>query len=165
VAVSNGGNEEAPAGEPGPRWLRELAVLFLFVAVAVVLTRPLAQRMRTATLAKPDAAIYVWEVNWLSGHLLRPDELFEGNIFVPTRHAALFSDLALGTALLVAPLRPLVRDPVALYNAGILVTLAVGAWGFHRLAFALTGSVAAGLLTGLLAAFGSFGCSTSTSSA
>ena len=140
---------------PRPGWRRELAVLLLFLAVGVVLTRPLAQRMRTATLAKPDAAIYVWEVNWLSGHLLRPDELFEGNIFVPTRHAALFSDLALGTALLVAPLRPLVRDPVALYNAGLLVTLAFGSWGFHRLAFALTGSVAAGLLTGLLAAFGS----------
>ena len=135
--------------------LREVGVGLLFLAVSVGLTRPLAERMRTATLAKPDAAIYVWEVNWLSGHLLRPRELFEGNIFVPTRHAALFSDLALGTALLVAPLRPLLRDPVALYNASVLVTLAFGAWGFHRLVFALTGHFAASLLAGLLAAFGS----------
>jgi hypothetical protein len=127
----------------------------LFLAVSVVATRPLAARMRSTTLAKADAAIYVWEVNWLSGHLLSPGELFEGNIFVPTRHAALLSDLALGTALLVAPLRPFLRDPLALYNVGVLVTLTFGAWAFHRLVLALTGNVGASVLAGMLAAFGS----------
>jgi hypothetical protein len=96
-------------------------------------------------------------VNWLSGHLLDPAQLLEGNIFHPVRHAVLLSDLAFGTALLVAPLRALalVKDPVPLYNVGVLLTLAFGAWAFYRLARSLTGSTAAGLLTGILAAYGS----------
>jgi hypothetical protein len=52
-------------------------------------------------------------------------------------------------------LRLLVSDPVPLYNVGVLAALAFAGWAFHALARALTGSVAAGLLAGVLAGFGS----------
>jgi hypothetical protein len=134
---------------------RELAVLVFFLALSVFATRPLAGCLRTHTLFGPDPAVYIWTVNWLSGHLLTPRELFEGNIFFPTRHVAVLSDLGFGTALLVAPLRPLLTDPVALYNVGVILTLTFGAWAFYRLGLALTGNLGAGLLTGILAAYGS----------
>ncbi|HEY3119598.1 MAG TPA: hypothetical protein VGL15_03175 [Vicinamibacteria bacterium] len=135
---------------------REAAVIGFFAALTVYATRPLAFAPRSQILDGPDPSIYVWMVNWVSGHLLQPSQIFEGNIFHPVRHAALLSDLAFVTALLAAPLRPLLRDPVPLYNAGVLMTVTFGAWAFYRLVLALTGRVSAALLTGILAAYGSY---------
>jgi hypothetical protein len=138
-----------------PGLIRELAVLAFLGALTLVATRPLAARLSDHTLYGVDPPVYVWTVNWLSGHLLRPSELFEGNIFHPTRHVAVLSDLALGTALLVAPLRPVIRDPIPLYNVGVLLSLTFGAWAVYTLARALTSSAAAGLLSAILGAYGS----------
>jgi hypothetical protein len=129
-------------------------VLF-FAVLSVWATRPLAQDLDGSTLYGADPAIYVWMVNWLSGHLLQPSQLFAGNLFHPTPHAALLSDLAFGTALLAAPLRPLVGDPVPLYNVALLLTLTFGGWAFYALVRDMSGSTAAGLLGGTLATFGS----------
>ncbi|HEV8254934.1 MAG TPA: hypothetical protein VGQ78_09270, partial [Vicinamibacteria bacterium] len=131
-------------------------MIAFFGALTVYTLRPLASDLRRQILDGPDPSIYVWSVNWVSGHLLRPWEVFEGNIFHPVRHAVLLSDLAFTTSLLVAPLRPLLRDPVPLYNAGVLLTMTSGAWAFYRLGLHLTGRVSAALLTGILAAFGSY---------
>jgi hypothetical protein len=136
-------------------WLREAGALLFFLALAVVATRPLAADLRGQTLAGPDPLIDLWTVHWLSGHLLQPGQLFEGNIFHPAPHAAVYSDLSLGTAVLVAPVRALVSDPVPLYNVAVLLALAFAGWAFCRLTRALTGSFPAGLLTGVLAALGS----------
>jgi hypothetical protein len=94
-------------------------------------------------------------LNWLSGHAFQPSRLYQGNIFFPLTHAALYSDLSLGTAVLLMPLRVLVDDPVLLYNCGLLLALAFAGWAFSRLARERTGSDVAGLLAGTLAAFGS----------
>jgi hypothetical protein len=135
---------------------REAAVIAFFGALTVYALRPLASDLHGQILDGPDPSIYVWSVNWVSGHLLRPWEIFEGNIFHPVRHAVLLSDLAFTTSLLVAPLRPLLRDPVPLYNVGVLLTVTSGAWGFYRLVLSLTGRVSAALLTAILAAYGSY---------
>jgi hypothetical protein len=125
------------------------------IALALWGTRPLARHLASHTLHGPDPDIYIWTVNWLSSHLLQPWELFEGNVYFPTPHAALLSDLSLGTALLVAPFRVVLRDPVPLYNLGVILTLAFGGWAFYRLGWHLSGNRASGLLAGILAAFGS----------
>ncbi len=134
---------------------REAALALLFLALAVYATRPLAADLVGQTLFGVDPPLYVWLVDWLARHLAKPGQLFEGNIYYPARHAALYADLALGSALLVAPLSPLVRDPVPLYNLSVILTLAFGGWAFCLLARWLSGSAAAGILTGMLAAFGS----------
>src|SRR5262245_21159116 len=133
----------------------EAGVVVLFASLSLFATRPLAADLRGQTLQGADPAIYIWTVNWLSGHLLHPAQLFEGNVYHPVRHAAILSDLALGTAVLAAPLRPILRDAVALYNAGVVLTLTFGAWAFYRLGRALSGQAGGGLLAGILAAFGS----------
>lgn len=131
----------------------EVAVFAFFLALAAVATRPLAFDLGGATLAGPDPLIDLWTVHWLTGHALEPSRLFHGNIFAPFAWAALHSDLSLGTAVLLLPLRPFVSDPVPLYNLGVLLALAFAGWAFHALAFALSGRRAAGLVTGVLAAF------------
>jgi len=129
-------------------------VLF-FVALALLATRPLVRDLGGQTLAGPDPLIDLWTVHWLSSHALQPAQFFEGNIFHPQRHAALHSDLSMGSVALVLPLRPFVRDAVPLYNLALLLTLAFGGWAFCALVRGLGGNVWAGLLSGTLSAFGS----------
>jgi hypothetical protein len=134
---------------------RETAVVAFFLGLAMVATRPLILDLRGQTIAGADPATYLWSLNWSSGHLLRPAELFHGNIFFPAPYGLLYSSLCLGAAVLVLPFRLVVSDPVTLFNLGMLLTLAFSGWSFHLLTRSLTGNVWAGLLTGVLAAFGS----------
>src|SRR6185369_13141253 len=132
---------------------REISVFLLFAAWAVVVTRPLAFRIATHTLPGPDPLSHLWMVNWLTGHAFQPSQLFHGNIFSPAPHAALMTDLSLGTAVLVLPLRLFVTEPLVLFNLATLIALAFGGWAFHALMFGLTRHRWAGLMAGLLAAF------------
>ncbi len=133
----------------------EAATCAFFVALAVLATRPLIFSLQGATLVGPDPLIDLWTIHWLTGHALLPGQLFHGNIFAPFAYAALHSDLSLGTAVLLLPLRPFVRDPMPLYNLGVLLALAFGGWSFQALARGLGASRGAALVAGTLAAFGS----------
>ena len=124
-----------------------------FLACALVVTRPLALHFTTRTIVGPDPLSHLWMVSWLTGHALDPARLFHGNIFHPAAHAALFTDLSLGTAVLVLPLRLFTSEPLILFNAATVLAFAFGGWAFHVLVHALTGSRWAGLLAGWLAAF------------
>jgi len=132
---------------------REASVFLLFAVWAMVVTRPLAFRITTHTLPGPDPLSHLWMVNWLTGHAFQPGQIFHGNIFSPAPHAALMTDLSLGTAVLVLPLRLFVTEPLVLFNLATLIALAFGGWAFHALVFGLTRHRWAGLLAGLLAAF------------
>jgi hypothetical protein len=137
-----------------PGLWRETAVAGFFLALAAVATRPLVLDLFGRTLPGPDPLIDLWTVNWLSGHMLQPG-LYDGNIFHPLTRSAVYSDLSLGTAVLLLPLRPLIADPVPLYNIGVVLALAFGGWSFHLLVRSLTADTGAGLVAGTLAAFGS----------
>ena len=132
---------------------REISVFLLFAAWAALVTRPLAFRMATQTLPGPDPLSHLWMVSWLTGHAFQPSQLFHGNIFHPAPHAALLTDLSLGTAILVLPLRLFTTEPLVLFNVATLVALAFGGWAFHALVYGLTSQRWAALLGGLLAAF------------
>jgi hypothetical protein len=134
---------------------REAAAFVFFAALAALATRPPVADLSGSIFPGPDPLINLWTVHWLASHLLSPFQLLHGNIFRPFPHAVLHSDLALGTVVLVAPLRLFVSDPVPLHNAAVLTALAFGGWAFHRLVFDLTSNRPAGLLAGVLASFGS----------
>lgn len=131
------------------------AAFLFFLAYAVVVTRPLAFRAATHTLIGPDPLSHLWMVSWLTGHAFDPGQIFQGNIFHPARHAVLFTDLSMGTAVLVLPLRLFTSEPLILFNAATIFAFAFGGWAFHALVHGLTGNRWAGLLAGILAAFSS----------
>jgi hypothetical protein len=134
---------------------REALVIAFFLGLATWAMRPLAADLSGRTLWGIDPPIYVWTVDWLARHLLDPAQLLHGNTYYPSRYAVLYSDLALGSALLVAPLAPFVREPVALFNLSVILTLAFGGFGLCTLTRGLTGSLIAGVVAGTLGAFGS----------
>ena len=129
-----------------------VAAFAFFVAGAVLVTRPLALHASTHTIVGPDPLSHLWMVSWLTGHAF-DGRLFGGNIFHPATEGALFTDLSLGTAILVLPLRLITAEPVVLFNAATILAFAFGGWAFHLLGHALTGNRWAGLLAGWLAAF------------
>lgn len=135
--------------------MRSAAAFLFFLAYAVVATRPLAFHAATRTLIGPDPLSHLWMVSWLTGHAFQPGQLFHGNIFHPAAHAVLFTDLSMGTAVLVLPLRLLTTEPLVLFNVATILALAFGGWAFHLLVHALTGNRWAGILAGLLATFSS----------
>ena len=148
---------ESPSFTPGRRFhgvAREASTFVFFLVLALVATRPLGRDLASQMPVGSDPLIDLWTVHWVSGHLFSPD-LFGGNVFHPFPGAVLYSDLSLGTAVLVAPLRPLLRDPVPVYNVALLLALAFGGWAWALLGRALTLRLDAGLLTGTLAAYGS----------
>jgi hypothetical protein len=134
--------------------MRSLLSFLFFLALAAAYTRPLCLDLGGSLPVGPDPLIDLWTVNWISAHLFS-GEIFQGNIFHPFQGSVLHSDLSLGTAVLVAPLRLLVRDPVPLYNLALLLALAFSGWAFAELGRVVSGHTGAGLLAGVLAAFGS----------
>src|SRR5918999_3798154 len=85
------------------RLLGSAAAFAFFLAGAVFVTRPLAFHAATHTIVGPDPLSHLWMVSWLTGHAF-DGRLFGGNIFHPADNAVLFTDLSLGTAVLVLPL-------------------------------------------------------------
>jgi hypothetical protein len=133
--------------------LQEALVFMFYFALAVFVTRPLIGHLRTRTLGYSDPYVDMWTIDWLSEHFFEPREIFQGNTFAPEPHAVLYSDLSLGTVVLMLPFRLVIDDPVPLYNLAVLLALAFGGWAFHALVRDLTGNRAAGLLAGMLSAF------------
>jgi hypothetical protein len=135
--------------------MKSAAAFLFFLAYAIVVTRPLAFRAATHTLIGPDPLSHLWMVSWLTGHAFDPGQIFQGNIFHPAAHAVLFTDLSMGTAVLVLPLRLVTSEPLILFNAASILALAFGGWAFHALVHGLTAHRSAGILAGVLAAFSS----------
>jgi hypothetical protein len=133
--------------------LREAGVFLLFAVWAAVVTRPLLFRMTTHMLPGPDPISHLWMVNWLTGHAFEPTQIFHGNIFHPAPHAALHTDLSMGTAVLVLPFRLFTTEPLVLFNIATLIALAFAGWAFQALVYGLTRHRWAAVLGGLLAAF------------
>jgi len=135
--------------------LREAAIALLFLAFASFATRPLVLHPVSLTFAGYDTETHTWTLHWLVTHFFDPGKIFEGNLYYPHRHAVLFTEIDLGTAVLLLPFRLVSEDPVFLYNLGSVLALAFAGWSTAFLVRHLSGSVWASLGAGILAAFGS----------
>jgi len=117
--------------------LIEAGLLAGFLALAAVQTGVVSNLGRQA-FAGPDPIIDIWTLHWVATHLLKdPPRLFEGNIFFPARDTVLFSDPLVGPAVLVQPLLLFTSNPLLLYNAAVLLALALTSHGLWRLTRAL----------------------------
>ncbi|HWX24638.1 MAG TPA: hypothetical protein VN083_06320, partial [Vicinamibacteria bacterium] len=123
----------------GSRVLKEAGIVFFFFLLSLVATRPLLFHMATATFAGYDPLTHLWTVHWLATHFFDPNQIFEGNLYYPQRHAVLFTEIDLGTVVLVVPFRMFSSDPVRLFNLGVILALGFGGWSFHALVRFLTG--------------------------
>jgi hypothetical protein len=133
---------------------RELALFAFFLIAAGFVLRPLPFHLDDSIPAGTDPPHHLYILNWLLDHGLSSDR-FEGRMFHPAKNAVLRSDLSMGTVVLLAPLAPLIQEPLIRFNLANWLSLAFSGWAFCLLARSSTGSVLAGLLAGITAVLGS----------
>src|SRR5881628_3234124 len=80
----------------------------LFVALALLMTWPLARNLSTAVAYPGDPFINAWILDWdWYATLHQPLHLFEANAFYPAKDSLAYSENLYGIALLLFPLRAL----------------------------------------------------------
>lgn len=133
---------------------RTLALLVLFFAVLTLLfTYPIWTAPDTYLTELADVRLITWTLAWDAHALVTdPAGLFDANIFFPHPGTLAYSESFLGAAVLVAPLNwsghPVLAYNVLLLSAFILSGIGATLWVRH-----LTGSLAAGVLAGVVWAF------------
>jgi hypothetical protein len=132
-----------------------LAALAFFAAMAVLHSWPLASDpVHLSRLDNHDAELLTWTVAWVAHVLPRePLSLFEAPILYPERHTLAFSEHMFVPSVMGAPLLWIGASPVLVYNLLIIAGLALSGWGMYLLMVRWTGSVAAGVIAGLLYGF------------
>jgi hypothetical protein len=113
--------------------VRSLRAIGLYAVLTVLLTYPLALRLRL--LDAGDSAYFAWAVSW-SLHALStaPLSLPHGNIYHPARNTLGMDEPVLGTTVMVAPLSLLSHDAVLLFGVARLLTFVASALGAYLLA-------------------------------
>jgi hypothetical protein len=144
------GMRSSRAGGTSRVW-RAAADLALYVGIALWLTWPLARYATThlSGLASVDALHGIWALTWAArAAVTDPAGLFEAPILHPTPRAFFFAPNGLGPAPLFAPLYLVSGNPALAVNVTLLLSLALAAWGLHRIAQHWTGSWMAGAVAG-----------------
>jgi hypothetical protein len=132
--------------------LRPLRAAFLYAALTVALTYPLAFRLRVMDAG--DSAFFAWAIGWERHALFTdPARLPHGNMFHPLRATLGMDEPVLGTTVLVLPLALFTSDAVLLFNVARLVTFVLSALAAYLLARELGAAEAPSLLAGAAFAF------------
>ena len=135
--------------------MRGLAVLGVFVLLAVIHTWPLAQRPAVnSRVDNGDYCLNVWAVDWVA-HTLPSDpaHLFDGNIFYPSRLTLAYSEPLILQGALAMPLAWFGMSAVPMFNVILIAGFALSGWAFAMFVQRETGSWTAGVAAGSAVAF------------
>jgi hypothetical protein len=133
--------------------VRSAAVALLFAALTIVYTWPLSSDPAQLYVNNRETMVHVWMLSTLRQNLVaRPTRLFDGNIHYPYKRSAAVADYVIADAAVGATVLAPVDRPLLLYNLLFLSTFALSGFCTYLLVRGLTGSVAAGLVSGI--AFG-----------
>jgi hypothetical protein len=142
-------------GHPVRARIPSLALLPLFVALAVVHTWPLASD--PAHLSRNDNGDTVfneWVMAWVVHQAPHdPVHLFDANILYPARSTLAYSDALLAQSALAAPVLWLGGSPVLAYNLVLIAGFALTGWAMCFVVERWTGSWLAGIVAGLIFGF------------
>lgn len=132
-----------------------LAVLLLFVVLAIIHTWPLATAPgRLGRNGQADTQLNIWTMAWVAHQVIRdPVHLFDANIFYPERRTLAFSEHLFVQAMMGAPLRWAGGSPVLVYNVVFIAGMALTGWTMALVMQRWTGNWWASVLSGSLMAF------------
>ena len=158
MALNTGSGIEIRHGSRSNGLASHLAVLSVFVVLSVMLTYPLAKDLDTRIPGAPrppgDNFYYLYKVWWF-GHALfdlHVSPFFNPNIFYPFGYDETLSETTLSNTVPALPLTLFFGEVVA-YNLVMLISFVLSGFGTYLLVLRLTGSRAAGLLSGIVFAF------------
>ena len=130
---------------------RVLFLFFLYFALAVISTYPLAVRSADHVFGLGTPPLNIWAMAWVKHQLPRdPGDLFDANAFYPYPRSLAFSEHLFIPALLAAPLSAVTGNPVLAHNGVALLALALAGLGMYllcrELALGAVPSFAAGIV-------------------
>jgi hypothetical protein len=145
-----------------PRPGRALAAAAAYLAIALVLTWPLARGLaRDVPSDLGDPLFVMWVLSWdaeqltaiAGGDASRVPRFFDANIFHPVPRSLAYSEHLFAQALQAWPVYLASRNPILCYNLLFLSTFVLSGVGVFLLVRELTGSSGAAFVAGLLFAF------------
>ena len=127
----------------------------LFLLLAVFHTWPLATGLSYRSRIHDDWWLNTWAVSWVARQVFHdPAHLFDANVFHPTKGALAYTEPLIVPGLLAAPIRWFGGSALLAHNALVLLGFTFTALTTYALVRTLTGDHRAGLLSGVLFAFG-----------
>jgi hypothetical protein len=138
-----------------PLWIEAIAAGALYAALTVVMAWPLSAHPGSTVLPLgADTNLFLWTIGWdLHAIVHQPLSIFDANIFYPLPHTLAYSENAIGSALLAAPVLVLSGNPVLALNAVLLLACVLCGVGTFVLARRLGMSLGASAIAGLIFAF------------
>jgi hypothetical protein len=128
-------------------------VTALMAVLTLVMTGPQALRM-DAVRDLGDPLFSIWRLAWIAHQLPRdPLNLFDGNIYYPSRFTLAYSDSIVLPGVVTAPLFWAGVPAVPLYNAFVLASFVLAGVSMYVLVRSLTGQPTAALVSGVVFAF------------
>ena len=136
-----------PAKRTTSRLFAELASLFIFYGImVVVVTYPQVARLDSVP-DRGDPLLSIWRLAWVAHQLPRdPIHLFDANIFYPERLTFTYSDAAIVPALMAAPALWLGAHQLHVYNLLLLTAFMLSGVTMFGLVRSLTGRIEAALV-------------------
>jgi hypothetical protein len=129
-------------------------VIVLYTALAIVYTWPQAIRLGTHVYDHIDPPFSAWRIGWVAHQLLRnPAQLFDANIFWPSRRVLAYSDAVFLEGVLAIPLIHSGLSILASSHVLLLAGFASSGFGAMLLARRLTGLLGPAILAGIVFAY------------
>ncbi|MEO8287620.1 MAG: hypothetical protein ABI670_14425 [Chloroflexota bacterium] len=129
-------------------------VIAFFVVLTVAMTWPWAAHMGESINPFGDVVLQMALLRWDAHALVtNPAGLFEAPFFYPYAHSVAFSEHLIGETLVALPFLLLTGNPALAYNLNVLLSFVLTGLFTYLLVRDLTGSRAAGLLSGVAFAF------------
>ena len=127
-----------------------------FVALALAQLWPLPLRLASATVAHADAVLNASVFGLVARQVVTaPWRPFDINMYYPFRGALAAGDPQITSAILLSPVT-WTAGPLAAHNVFLILSFVIAAVGAYRLVRELGGTVAAGVLSGLVFAYSPF---------
>lgn len=140
---------------PRSSGIKTIGVLVLFVLLSLGMTYPLISKIDSCVFHDlGDPLVIDWTLAWDIHQLSQnPFNLFEANIFYPSRHVLAYSEHFLGEALLAFPLLLFPKFTILAGNVLYLLSFILGGWGGYLFLKDLSGKILPAIIAGLLFAF------------
>lgn len=139
------------------RGIQALIVFGVFALLTVAATWPQAQQLATRTTPHQDVFFNMWRLRWFAHALATsPAHLFDANIFYPESTTLAFSDAMIVEGLAGAPLLWAGMRPLLVHNLLLFGAIAACGTAMFALARYLTGSRGAGIIAGIVFAYGPY---------
>lgn len=125
-----------------------------YLALALVMTWPLALQAGNALHGAGDPQLQAWILAW-NAHVLRtdPGAIWQAPIFFPYPDTLAYTDNHILLATLSAPLLWLSANPVLVYNLLVLLSFVLSGWAVYGLVHDISGRRLAAFVAGTAFAF------------